>query len=156
MDGVRQYILTVTAAALLCAILQQVMPPSGLNGSLIKLVSGIFLAFVVISPVKDVDFGDFRVYLQDYAMEGENLSAVGEDLSADAMARIIKNQTEAYILDKAEALSVVLTVDVELNTALAPDSVRLSGNVSPYARSVLERVLTEELGIAREDQIWIG
>lgn len=156
MDGIRQYILTVTAAALLCAILQQVMPSSGLNGSLIKLVSGIFLAFVVISPVKDVDFGDIRVYLQDYAMEGENLSAVGEDLSADAMARIIKTQTEAYILDKAEALSVVLTVDVELNTALAPDSVRLSGNVSPYARSVLERVLTEELGIAREDQVWIG
>lgn len=158
MEGIRQYIVSVTAAAILCAVLRQLLPEKGLTSSLLKLVSGIFLAFVVISPVKNVDIDSFTVYVDAISLEGESLSAEGEDMAADAMACIIKDRTEAYILDKAKSLNASLAVEVELSadSLPVPETVRLNGTVSPYARSVLETMLAEELGIAKENQIWIS
>lgn len=156
MEGIRQYIVSVTAAAILCAVLRQLLPEKGLTSSLLKLISGIFLAFVVISPVKDVDIGSYTVYFESISLEGEALAAEGKDMASDAMACIIKDQTEAYILDKAKSLDAPISVEVELGQDSVPVSVRIHGTVSPYARSVLETMLTEELGIAKENQIWIS
>lgn len=158
MEEIRQYILSVAAAAILCAILRQCFPEKSMTASLLKLVSGIFLAFVVISPVKQVELGSLSVYFGEFTLEGEALAAEGENLSSEAMARIIKEQTEAYILDKAEALNADISVEVGLSggNPPVPKSVRITGPVSPYAKSVLETLLAEELGIAKEDQSWTG
>ena len=74
------------------------------------------------------------------------------------MRTIIKGETEAYILDKAASLGVELEVDVLLEDMypMAPKTVRLSGSVSPYVRNRLQNIIAEELGISKENQIWIG
>lgn len=158
MDTVRQYILSVTAASVLCAVLRQLLPGKGLSASLLKLVSGIFLAFVLIAPVKNVEIGNLSLYVSGIAAEGETLAASGEDMAADAMACIIKDRTEAYILDKAMSLNADIAVEVGLSrdSIPVPETARLSGAVSPYARTVLETMLAEELGIAKENQLWIS
>lgn len=158
MDGIRQYILSVAAAAILCGIIRDLQPEKGTTASLIKLVSGIFLSFVVITPVKDMQIMELSEYIAAFSAEGDLLASQGEDMSADAMASIIKDRTEAYILDKAGSLAADLTVNVELtdDPVPVPVSVQLSGSVSPYARSLLETMIETELGIAKEDQSWIG
>lgn len=158
MDAIRQYIVSVAAAAILCGILRELLPGKSAAASLLKLVSGIFLAFVVISPVRNMEMTNLRLYMDTFSHQGEVIAASGENISRETMAEIIRDQTEAYILDKAQTLAASLSVEVTLSdTAIpAPQSVRLQGAVSPYARNVLERILEDDLGIAKENQTWIG
>jgi hypothetical protein len=59
-------------------------------------------------------------------------------------------------LDKAQALNTALEVEVTLSDdeIPIPVKVRLSGKVSPYAKGRLQQIISEELGIERENQIW--
>lgn len=158
MDTLRQYILSVTAAAILCGVLRDLIPEKGAAGQLLKLISGIFLAFAAISPVKELEIPNLQAYMDVFSAQGEVFSDQGKDLSADAMAGIIKDRSEAYILDKAGVLAAEISVEVELtdDPLPAPAAVRIYGSVSPYARAALETMIETELGIPKEDQIWIG
>ncbi len=158
MDAIRQYVISIVAAAILCAILNSLFAEKGTPGSLMKLISGIFLAFVVIRPIADMDLTEFPSVLDIYSSDASAAVEAGENIAWEANAAIIKQQTEAYILDKAESLNAQLTVEVTLSadTIPVPTAVRLSGDVSPYAKAVLESVLEEELEIAKENQLWTG
>jgi hypothetical protein len=72
------------------------------------------------------------------------------------MYTIIKENLEAYILDKASALQLDVDVDIVLTEDLppAPDSVTIIGNASPYNKQVFQAFLVEEIGIPKEQQIW--
>ena len=71
---------------------------------------------------------------------------------------IITDKTCAYILDKAETLRAQLTVQVILSDEElpVPERIYLTGQASPYARSMLQRLIEEELGVPKERQIWTG
>lgn len=156
MEGIRQYILSIAAAGILCTVGKALLPDTGLVGKLFRLVCGIFLAFVLLSPVRNLDIPDFANELAVYSVSGEDYSQEGKNLAGNAMAEIIKSETQAYILDKAQSLEGVLTVELELDDSLCPTKVTLTGAVSPYAKAVLSAYLEETLGIAKEDQTWIG
>lgn len=158
MESIRQYVISVTAAAILCGILKSVLPGKDAMAGMLRLITGIFLAFTVIKPLAQVELADLPVLSSDYLSEAQAASADGEKIASDAMAAIIKQQAEAYILDKARSMNLRLTVTVTVSddTLPTPVGVRLSGAVSPYARSCLERVIEEDLGIAKENQIWTG
>lgn len=158
MEGVRQYVISVVAAAILCGILKSILPGKDAMAGILRLITGIFLAFTVIKPLTRIELGDLPVLSFDYLTEAQIASADGEKIAADAMADIIKQQAEAYILDKAQSLNLQLTVTVTVSDGAlpAPVGVRLSGTVSPYAKSCLARIIEEDLGIAKENQIWTG
>lgn len=158
MEGVRQYVISVVAAAILCGILKSILPGKDAMAGILRLITGIFLAFTVIKPLTRIELGDLPVLSFDYLTEAQIASADGEKIAADAMADIIKQQAEAYILDKAQSLNLQLTVTVTVSDGAlpAPVGVRLSGTVSPYAKSALARIIEEDLGIAKENQIWTG
>jgi hypothetical protein len=42
------------------------------------------------------------------------------------------------------------------DTIPVPISVEIRGSVSPYGKQQLTKLLEEELGIAKENQLWIG
>lgn len=158
MEGIRQYVISVAAAAILCGILKSILPGKDTMAGVLRLITGIFLAFTVIKPLAQVELGDLPVLSSDYLSDAQAASSDGEKIAADAMADIIKHQAEAYILDKAQSLNLSLTVTVTVSDDPLPTpvGVRLSGAVSPYAKSCLERVIEEDLGIAKENQIWTG
>ena len=158
MEGIRQYILSVTAAGILCAVVRSLLPEKALTATIVKFVSGIFLVFVVISPIRNIEIGSLSIYIDTFSQEGKAIAASGEATSADALREIIKTRTEAYILDKAGSLGATLDVEVSLTDAAIPEprEVRLIGAVSPYARAALEDMLEEEFGISKENQTWIG
>lgn len=157
MESAGRYIVSVSAAAILCGILKSIFPSKSTNAALLRLVSGIFLSLVAIQPLARIDLAALPAISDDFLTEAQAVSAQGRFLSRDTMADIIKSQTEAYILDKARKLNTDLTVEVSLSDAdpPAPTSVRLTGEISPSAKRRLEAMIRDDLGIPKENQIWI-
>ena len=79
-------------------------------------------------------------------------------MAMDAYRQGIIIRTESYILEKAKALNCDLQVEVILSSDATPvpEQVRISGSISPYAKQAISTMLTEDLGIDREAQIWTG
>lgn len=158
MEAAGRYIVSVSAAAILCGILKSILPSKGTHAAILRLVSGIFLSLVTIQPLAHVDLVALPAISDAYVSEAQSAAAQGEFQSRRAAADIIKAQAEAYILDKARLLHGELTVEVTLSDGEPPIpvSVRLTGSISPYAKSRLSAILQEDLGISKENQIWIG
>ena len=155
MEALRQYVISVVAAAMLCGIVVRLFP-SGSGKQVGKLICGLFLAYTVLSPISRVDFSnlpDFSLRCMD---DAEDAAAMGENLARDSMADIIKEETEAYILDKAADFHANLHVEVTVGEDNLPAAVTVSGEASPYARRQIQAIIANDLGIAKENQKWIG
>lgn len=156
MDGLRQYIISVTAAAILCGIIKGMSEKTSC-GKIVKLICGLFLGFTVIKPITQIDLAQLTEVSVPFADEAVQAAALGENLSQEAMADIIKQESETYILDKATALNVSLEVSVTVEgDPPVPVAALCSGEVSPYAKQQLEKILWEDLGISKEHLEWTG
>ena len=155
MEALRQYVISVVAATMLCGIVVRLFP-NGSGKQMGKLICGLFLAYTVLSPISRVDFSklpDFSLRCMD---DAEDAAAMGENLARDSMADIIKEETEAYILDKAADLHANLRVAVTIGEDNLPAAVTISGEASPYARRQIQAMIANDLGISKENQKWIG
>ena len=156
MENIRSYLLGVVAAAILCGIVTRLLGQKGTQGTMAKLMAGLFLAFTVIRPMANISLDDLTDFADRYADAGQQAALEGELLTKEALASSIKTQTEAYILDKAAALSLDLKVEVTVSGEgiPTPTAVRVSGKASPYAKRRLQSIITEDLGIDKECQTW--
>ncbi len=157
MDDVRQYMLSVTATALFCGIVNNFIGKKGANASIIKLLTGLFMAVTIVSPLVNVDFTELAVIDDFISDDAERAVYSGQETAQNALRQIIIEKTEAYILDKATSLEMDMKVEVLLNddTPPVPYCVTISGNASPYAKRVLCSYIESNLGIPKENQIWI-
>ena len=157
MDGIRQYIFTVIAAALLCGVLSSIFH-QGKSKDLLRILCGIFLAFTVLKPITGVDLSDILEESLIFESDAEQTAALGENMAYQAMTELIKEKSQAYILDKAAELDASITAEVTVSEEEPPKplSVVISGQVSPYNRKKLESILETDLGIAKENQVWTG
>lgn len=156
MDGIREYLIGVVAAALLCGIVTTLINSKSAMGVTVKLIAGLLMVLAVIRPWTVISFDGLFGWTEDITADGMGLVSSGEKMAVDAYRASIKQQVESYILDEAKALDCLLAVEVILSDddIPVPKSVKLSGEISPYARQVITTLLTERLGIEREDQIW--
>lgn len=150
------YLLSVFAAAMICAIVTRLMGSKGTHAVMTKLISGLVLTFTVISPLSQVHIDQIPDWIGDYSEAGAQASAAGQQMTREALSAGIKTRTEAYILDKATALDVELEVEVTLSDEdiPRPESVRLIGKASPYAKNRLTTIIAEDIGIKKEQQLW--
>lgn len=156
MDSIREYLIGVVAAAMLCGIITTLTEEKGTVGLAVKLMAGLLMLLAVIRPWTSISLDGLFGWADDITTDGTDFVTSGERMAEDSYRTSIKQQTEAYILDEAKALGCSLSVEVILSEddMPVPEQVRLSGEVSPYARQTLAALLTERLGIEREDQIW--
>ncbi len=157
MGGLRSYLLGVICAAIVCGLVIRFLGDKGSHGTMVKLIAGVFMAFTVIRPIADIRLGDLTDITDIYSADARAAVAEGEKTSRQALAAGIKAQCEAYILDKAEAMGLKLTAEVELSQddLPVPIAVRISGQASPYKKTQLRQLITDGLGIEKEHQIWI-
>ncbi len=157
MEAIGAYLLGVTAAALLCAVVSK-LGAGHLTGSVMKVLCGLFMALAVVAPWAELQLKLPSDVLSDFQILGEDLAAQGEKTARDTMAAIITEQTAAYILDKAGALGLELDVEVMISDdeIPVPLGVTLRGAVSPYHKGVLEDHIQNNLGIDKEALIWIS
>ena len=156
MEGIREYLVSVTAAALLCGIIRSLAGEMSGSGGLLVLICGIFLALTVIRPLKELDLKDISILPADLMAEAQSVSAQGAEYTREASEQIIKQRCEAYVLDKARELEAQIRVEIELSREgdPIPVSSRVTGELSPYAKGKLSRILKTDLGIPEEDQQW--
>ena len=158
VDGIRQYVISLTSASVICAMITALFPGKGASAKLVKLISGVLLCLIALQPFSRLDIGEYLNRWKFDLQAGEEASSDGENLAREARSKLIKERCEAYILDKANELGLQITVEIELNDDAIPKP-RLSiirGNVSPYAKVQLQQILSNDLGIAKENQIWTG
>ena len=157
MEGIRTYLLGVIAAAIICGIATRLLGNKGMQGAMAKLLTGLFLTFILIRPIAELDIKSITDFTSGYSYEAEQAAAQGAAVTKEALAESIKSRTEAYILDKAAAMNADLAVEVTLSKddIPVPEAVRLTGKVSPYAKAQLSHMILEDLGIDKERQTWI-
>lgn len=155
MEALRSYILSVSAAAILCGIVTTLAGKNGTTGALLKLMTGAVMAVVIIRPVTEVSAVNLGRYLDVLNADATSAVAAGTAYSKSQTQQRIKDQLEAYILDKANALAMDISVEVVLDShTMVPAAVTIDGNASPYARTTMEAVLRDDLGISPEAVTW--
>lgn len=157
MEGIRAYLLSVVAAAIISALVMKLVGNKSAYCGIIKLVTGIFLSITVVSPLVQITFTDMTDYFETLDIKADAVVSDGVNSSHAAMTEIIKENTEAYILDKAENMGLTVNVTVYLSddTPPTPISVKISGSAAPYAKMQLQSIIESDLSIPKENQAWI-
>ena len=158
MQDIGKYILSIGMASLVVTLITEFSDRKSSTGVLIKMICGLFLAFTVINPLTNMNFEILETFSGSYTHDAEAAVSVGTEKAEDSLQEIIKQETETYILDKAQSYGCVLEVAVTVGqgTVPKPESVTISGQLPKDARRQLEEILETELGISKEYQQWIG
>ena len=138
MDGLRQYILSLICAAFICSVLKTLLRRSKSATSIANIVCGLFLAITAISPIIDIQIPDINTDISSLYKNAAEISMDGWCMSQMNMAKIIKEETSAYILEKAKLHNMDVDVEVILDDQDVPNGVIITGAVSPYDKTVLE------------------
>ncbi len=156
MESVREYLVGVTCAALLCGILCSLSDEKQTGGAVVRLLCGVFLCLTLVSPLSRVRLRELDISRWDLTGEAREAADLGTEYARQAEAAIIKSRTEAYILDKARQYDLDLTVEVRLSPEdpQVPEWAVLTGSISPYAKRQLQHMMESDLGIPKENQQW--
>jgi len=156
VEGLGQYVLSLTAASLLCGLLLTLVPKDAGWSGLLRLLCGVFLCVTLLGPAVTLRFSGLTDALEVFRYEGTGAADAGAAEAKEAMSAIIKDRTEAYILDKAASMGLSLQVEVILSQEEIPRpvAVKLRGTVPPYAKTRLRQWIKDTLDIGEEDQLW--
>lgn len=154
MAGWKQYIFSLIVCAFSCAVVSQMISDPK-RKALIRLICGIILTISILRPFSQMRLEDlFQIPFLDQNA-ADLCIADGEETAAEARAEYIKASCEAYILDKAKALGAEITVQFLLEGNQIPAFAEIEGAFTPDVQMQLQNILTEDLGIPKENQKWI-
>ena len=155
MDAIGTYIYSIAAAAILCAVLGVLAGKSGILSPLMKLMCGVVMTAVVAGPISNFQGISLNRYLDQLNMDAQAFADHGTENSREALQNRIIASSEAYILDKAAAYRLNLVVSVALDEqSMTPIAVEIQGDAAPAAKTALQNVIAQDLGIPPEAQIW--
>ena len=140
MEAVRQYTLSLICAAVIVGILLDLSDKTGFQKQL-RLVCGIFFAFILLRPLISLRFPDMTQFWGSYLTRAEEAASQGENIRIRSQAMLIRQETEAYILKEARAIGA----DVDV----------LVGSFDASSEEQLGKLLADEVGIPKEHQTWI-
>ena len=158
MGLVRQWLLGVTAAALVLA-LAETLAPEGSAKKVCRLAGGLALLLAAVGPVVRVLDGSALTQ----AVEGWRNKTKGYELELEEQSdqfylSIIEEETAAYVMDKARELGFECAVEVtyryDEDGVPCPWEVTAQGAWTQEQRAQLEWLLEEELGIPAQRQYY--
>lgn len=157
MSWFGRYIYNIIIAALMVSILLAITPTKSISASLIRIVVGIFLIMIVIAPATRLQIDDMLNNLSEIDTSSAAIIAEAERYSSARQGQVIKQSVESYILNIASGLGAEISVEIQLSDDFpcTPDSVRLTGPVSPMVKQRLLVVISQDLGIPEESQTWV-
>ena len=153
----KDYILGIMVTGIVCSIVGSLVSNKTAAGQLLRLLTGILMVITIASPVVNISFTHINDYLDGLSSQGDYYADSGKKVAEESMSAIIKEQIEAYILDKADRMELDIAVEVALDERnnSVPCGVTITGSLSPYAKGILGSYIEEKLGIAKEHQRWI-
>lgn len=158
MDALRQYLLSVIAAAIVSSCIMSLVGKSLTVSHLIRLLCGIFVTLTVLKPVTQLRMPSADQMFRNVADDAQLHIQKGIEEAVNEQKKIITQHTEAYVLEKASAYNCDLEVYILLSeeAPYEPIGIRLSGAVSPYAKRQISNWLVESMNIPMEAQEWSG
>ncbi len=158
MSGITGYLLGIVAVCLIASIAKQLLGVSKHYKALGNTIIGIFIVLSILSPVVSAPWRTDHLGDTGFEYSFEQISMDAESFKQQAMRQSITNQTEAYIWNKARELSLEIDIQIALSDTYPyePIKIYIWGNASPYAKEQLSIYLKEEIGIAKEAQMWMG
>lgn len=155
MEAVAKYILTLCCGALICGVLLSITGSDGPGASVRRMICGMFLVLLAISPLKQLDFRELDRDFAFFSEAAEAAAMDGKKQAGTALDEGISERCQTYILDKAGELSVSLEAEVEVDSSTHfPVSVLLTGTVTPGQKQILADYIAQNLGIERSRQEW--
>lgn len=157
MDRVRELVLAMTAVALVCGIVKSVATDHRISSG-IDFICGIFMVYTLLTFGNNVEIQFAENIFHEILADAQHQSDIGVLKRTTELAEVIKSDCETYILDKAEELGIAVTPEISVSheDLPLPVSVILQGDASPDQKEMLCQLITEDLGIAKEDQLWSG
>lgn len=157
MSGIAEYLLGIVAVCLISSVAKQLLGISKSYKALGNTIIGIFIVLSIISPVVSDNWSYGDALDTGFEEEMELISQDAERYRQDVMCKSIISQTETYILSKARELSVDIDVEITLSDSYpyAPIRICIWGKASPYAKTQLSAYIKDEIGIAKEAQMWM-
>ena len=156
MEALRTYLLgiavTAVAVTLLSALLKE-----GVIRRAVQLAGGVVLILAVLGPLLRNGLDAFGSYLAELKMREDALQTGIEVENTDVLERIIRRETEAYILDKAAALGAEVTVTVTVEQGghyPYPYTATVEGKLTDAQRNALSEDLELSLAIPKERQVF--
>ena len=153
MHRVGVYVISLIAVSLICGVLQSIMP-AGSRKQILRILCGVFLLLTLLTPLSDIRMPDLTDYLSSFRAEGEAAAVMGQEMALTERQELIKLGLEAYILEKAEALGVTPKIIVAVDPEGRPTAIIVEGSFTREQECALGTVITNDLGIAEEDQQW--
>lgn len=157
MDGVREWLLTLIALCLLCALADALMPRGPVKGAG-RLVCGLALLCALLTPLPGLRLEEGQVWLEDYFRSLEEQEQALEEQVSQGTKGIIEEKYAAYIVDKANQEGIGCTVRVTCAEGegglTVPVQVELAGSFTDQEQSRLTQIITEELQVPVDRQIY--
>lgn len=153
----RQWILGVTCAAMIAAMVQAFARKGG-TGKATQLTAGLLVLLAAARPLAGLSAFDVSGALQDLQSRQETRADELTEENDRMMKALIEGKTEAYILDKAEEMGidcgVFVTYARDESGAFAPARVTLAGALTAEEQRRLAGQITADLGIAGENIVF--
>ena len=153
---IREYILGIVAAAILCALVLNLAKGKSANTAVIRTICGIIMTITVISPLARFKLQNISLPDLDAFLDGSTYANNGYGTSINQIKEVIKQRSEAYVLEKANTFDCDLKVNITVSddNPPRPASITLSGNASPVTKQKLKSIIEKDLGIPMECQLW--
>jgi len=151
-----EWIRGLTAACVITAA-AGTLTPAGPVKRVLKLISGMVLTAVLLSPLLRPDLEGYTIALANYREQVAVLTQELEETEKRLDRTYIETGCAAYILDEAHALGLEGRVEVSAkwrDNCWVPWEAELWLNGEPAQLPRLSGKITAELGIAAERQYW--
>ena len=155
MEALRGYLIAIVAACMLAAVAAAMVKNPALS-RVVRFVSGVLIALVVVTPLLSLDPSALTQALSEIAGgERAQTQSMEEKYHAQLSAHI-KRTTEAYIEAKAAELGAAVQARVTLSDEDYPQpvSARIIGTLDVEQTLALSAYMRDALGIAEGRQTW--
>lgn len=149
----KEYVLTIIGCVYFCGIIGHLVTDLR-HKRVVQLVSGTFLAITVLGPLSTVDISTYMDF-EIEAFSPEQYVDIGKQAARNAQEQCIRETCESYISSKATELGMSVLPEVHLNEMMEPFIVRIYGQSDSMRQQELEMILEEDLGVTKENQVWI-
>lgn len=105
MDGIRQWLLGVLAAAMALSLLYALLPKGAVRGAA-RATGGLILLLVVLGPLAGLDLSDLALRYEDLSRDMERQAEAYRQEGQVQLELGIQQRTAAYISEKAAQLGL--------------------------------------------------
>lgn len=157
MQSLKNYLLSVVAVCLIAAI-ASVMVKNPLISKVLRLVSGILVLLVVVSPLLEVDLEQIASQMKDTLSSDTEMLDDVQERSKQQLAKQIQSATETHIEQMAARFGMLIQAKVTVNDDKVPTpiEVEIIGALEAKEMATLSDYIAQNIGISKENQKWRG